>query len=65
MSARWAGFTETAPVALSDEDLIYLDGFAHGLRETRKELSPGEAAEVGCMMLRLLGHVAHLERDGR
>lgn len=60
--ARWAEGTGIEPSRLDEIDLRYLAGVALGLRGTTAPRTAEDSQEVGRMMLRLLGHIAELER---
>jgi hypothetical protein len=48
-----------------EDDLLYLAGIARGLRGTTTPRSAEDSQEIGRLMLRLLGHIAELERRPR
>jgi hypothetical protein len=58
----WADVASIEPASLDDTSLVQLAGFALGLRGTKTNRTAADCREIGDLMVRLLGHVAYMER---
>ncbi len=61
---NWAALVRIEPRELDREELLLLASFAVGLCSARRQpgVNDSELQEIGHRMVRLLGHIAHLER---